>query len=84
VVGVVVSSTEARLDVAVGADRLATLLAKELLPLDRGSADRLEQADPPRPGSVGVVADPAMAEEVLRKQKHGSRALVVPGTVVFV
>jgi small subunit ribosomal protein S1 len=25
-----------------------------------------------------------MAKEVLRKQKHGSRVLVVPGTVVFV
>jgi small subunit ribosomal protein S1 len=82
-VGVVVSGTEARLDVAVGSDRLATLLAKELHPLDRRGADRLEQATPPRPGSVGVVAGPAMGEEETRKLKHWSRALVAPGTVVF-
>ncbi|GJN18494.1 hypothetical protein PR202_gb05661 [Eleusine coracana subsp. coracana] len=82
-VGVVVSGTEARLDVAVGADRLATLLAKELLPLDRAGADTAEQSAPPRPGSVGVVTGPAMSEEELRKQKRGSRALVAPGTVVF-
>ncbi|GJM94045.1 hypothetical protein PR202_ga10657 [Eleusine coracana subsp. coracana] len=82
-VGVVVSGTEARLDVAVGADRLATLLAKELLPLDRAGTDTAEQSSPPRPGSVGVVAGPAVGEEELRKQKRGSRALVAPGTVVF-
>ncbi|TVU34311.1 hypothetical protein EJB05_16142, partial [Eragrostis curvula] len=82
-VGVVVSGTEARLDVAVGADRLATLLAKELLPLDRAGAEPAEQAAPPRPGSVGVVAGPAVDEKVARKQKRGSRTLVAPGTVVF-
>ncbi|KAL6615013.1 hypothetical protein ACP70R_037283 [Stipagrostis hirtigluma subsp. patula] len=82
-VGVVVSGTEARLDVAIGADRLATLLAKELLPLDRAGADAADPAAPPRPGTMGVVAGPAVDEEEARKQKRGSRALVAPGTVVF-
>ncbi|KAL6882073.1 hypothetical protein ACP4OV_011545 [Aristida adscensionis] len=82
-VGVVVSGTEARLDVAVGADRLATLLAKELLPLHRAGADAAELGAPPRPGKVGVVAGPAVDEEEARRQKRGSRALVAPGTVVF-
>lgn len=82
-VGVVVSGTEARLDVAIGADRLATLLAKELLPLDRSGAEPAVQAAPPRPGSVGVVAGSAVSEAEVRKQKHGSRSLVAPGTVVF-
>jgi small subunit ribosomal protein S1 len=66
-VGVMVSGTVACLNVAVGADRLATLRDKELLPLDSDSTDRLEQADPPRPRSVGVVAGPAMVEEDARK-----------------
>ncbi|XP_062203636.1 protein PIGMENT DEFECTIVE 338, chloroplastic-like isoform X2 [Phragmites australis] len=84
VVGVVVSGTEARLDVAVGADRLATLLAKELLPLHRAGAEPAAGAAAPRPGSVGVVASPDVdEEEAVRKQKRGSRALVAPGTVVF-
>ncbi|KAF8696756.1 hypothetical protein HU200_036388 [Digitaria exilis] len=83
VVGVVVSGTEARLDVAVGADNLATLLAKELLPLDRGGGDLAARVAPPRPGSVGVVAGPAVDEEAVRKHNRGSRALVAPGTVVF-
>jgi small subunit ribosomal protein S1 len=82
-VGVVVSGTEARLDVAVGADNLATLLAKELLPLDRDGGDLAERAAAPRPGSVGVVAGPAVDEEAARKHTRGSRALVAPGTVVF-
>lgn len=83
-VGVVVSGTEARLDVAVGADRLATLLAKELLPLDRDSANPPMRQPLPRPGSVGVVAGPAIDDEVeARKHKRGSRTLVAPGTVVF-
>nr|CAB3473423.1 unnamed protein product [Digitaria exilis] len=83
VVGVVVSGTEARLDVAVGADNLATLLAKELLPLDRGGGDLAARVAPPRPGSVGVVAGPAVDGEAVRKHNRGSRALVAPGTVVF-
>ena len=78
-----VSSTEARLDVAVSADHLATLLAKELLPLDRDGGDFAARAASPRPGSVGVVASPAMDEEATRKHNRGSRALVAPGTVVF-
>ncbi|CAO2179404.1 unnamed protein product [Urochloa humidicola] len=82
-VGVVVSGTEARLDVAVGADHLATLLAKELLPLDRDGGELAERAAPPRPGSVGVVAGPAVDEDAARKHSRGSRALVAPGTVVF-
>ena len=82
-VGVVVSGTEARLDVAVGADHLATLLAKELLPLDRGGGGFAARAASPRPGSVGVVASPAVDEEATRKHNRGSRALVAPGTVVF-
>uniref|UniRef100_A0A0E0C423 S1 motif domain-containing protein n=1 Tax=Oryza meridionalis TaxID=40149 RepID=A0A0E0C423_9ORYZ len=83
-VGVVVSGTEARLDVAVGADRLATLLAKELLPLYRADLPTFAEAAPPRPGSVGVVARPA-AGEGDRKQgeRGGGRTLVPPGTVVF-
>ncbi|PUZ56032.1 hypothetical protein GQ55_5G262500 [Panicum hallii var. hallii] len=82
-VGVVVSGTEARLDVAVGADHLATLLAKELLPLDRDGGDFAAREASPRPGSVGVVASPAVDEEATRKHNRGSRALVAPGTVVF-
>jgi len=83
-VGVVVSGTEARLDVAVGADHLATLLAKELLPLDRDGGDFEARAASPRPGSVGVVASPAADEEATGKHnRRGSRALVAPGTVVF-
>ncbi|CAL4948988.1 unnamed protein product [Urochloa decumbens] len=82
-VGVVVSGTEARLDVAVGADHLATLLTKELLPLDRDGGEVAERAAPPRPGSVGVVAGPAVDEDTARKHNRGSRALVAPGTVVF-
>ncbi|CAL4962914.1 unnamed protein product [Urochloa decumbens] len=82
-VGVVVSGTEARLDVAVGANNLATLLAKELLPLDRDGDEVAERAAPPRPGSVGVMAGPAVDEEAARKRNRGSRALVAPGTVVF-
>uniref|UniRef100_A0A0E0JKK3 S1 motif domain-containing protein n=1 Tax=Oryza punctata TaxID=4537 RepID=A0A0E0JKK3_ORYPU len=81
-VGVVVSGTEARLDVAVGADRLATLLAKELLPLYRAELPAFAEAAPPRPGSVGVVASPA-ADEEAPEQKRGGRTLVPPGTVVF-
>ncbi|XP_015689148.2 protein PIGMENT DEFECTIVE 338, chloroplastic-like [Oryza brachyantha] len=81
-VGVVVSGTEARLDVAVGADRLATLLAKELLPLDRSDPRAFAEAAPPRPGSVGVVASPTAGEDA-RRQKPGGRMLVPPGTVVF-
>jgi small subunit ribosomal protein S1 len=78
-VGVVVSGTEARLDVAVGADRLATLLTKELLPLCRAELPTVgDEASPPRPGSVGVVAASAVDE-----QKRGARTLVAPGTVVF-
>uniref|UniRef100_A0A0D9V2F2 S1 motif domain-containing protein n=1 Tax=Leersia perrieri TaxID=77586 RepID=A0A0D9V2F2_9ORYZ len=77
-VGVVVSGTEARLDVAVGADRLATLLAKELMPLYRTDLPAFAGADPPRPGSVGVVAAAAGEEE-----KRGGRMIVPPGTVVF-
>jgi len=81
----VVSGTEARLDVAVGADHLATLLAKELLPLDRDGGDFAARAASPRPGSVGVVASPAVDEEATRKHNRGSRALalVAPGMVVF-
>ena len=71
-----VSGTEARLDVAVGADHLATLLAKELLPLDRDGGDFAARAASPRPGSVGVVASPAVDEEATRKHNRGSRALV--------
>jgi small subunit ribosomal protein S1 len=83
-VGVVVSGTEARLDVAVCADRLATLLAKEPLPLDRNSANPLMRQPLPRPGSVGIVAVSAIDdEEETRKQKRGSRTLMAPGTVVF-
>jgi small subunit ribosomal protein S1 len=82
-VGVVVSGTEARLDVAVGADRLATLLTKELLPLCRADLPTGgDEASPPRPGSVGVVAATAVDEEA-QKQKRGARTLVAPGTVVF-
>ncbi|KAJ1284107.1 hypothetical protein BS78_03G178900 [Paspalum vaginatum] len=83
-VGVVVSGTEARLDVAVGADRLATLLSKELLPLDRNSANTPMRQALPRPGSVGVMAGPDIDDdEEVRKQERGSRTLVAPGTVVF-
>ncbi|XP_066306454.1 protein PIGMENT DEFECTIVE 338, chloroplastic-like isoform X2 [Miscanthus floridulus] len=83
-VGVVVSGTEARLDVAVGADRLATLLAKELLPLDRDSADPPTRQALPGPGSIGVVAGPTVDDDKeARRQKRGSRTLVAPGTVVF-
>ncbi|WVZ69889.1 hypothetical protein U9M48_018605 [Paspalum notatum var. saurae] len=84
-VGVVVSGTEARLDVAVGADRLATLLAKELLPLDRDSDGTPMRQALPRPGSVGVMAGPDIdgEEAAVREQKRGSRTLVAPGTVVF-
>jgi len=71
------------LDVAVGVDHLATLLAKELLPLDRDGGDFAARAASPRPGSVGVVASPAVDEEATRKHNRGSRALVAPGTVVF-
>ena len=71
------------LDIAVGADHLATLLAKELLPLDRDGGDFAARAASPRPGSVGVVASPAVDEEATRKHNRGSRALVAPGTVVF-
>ncbi|KAM0843693.1 hypothetical protein ACQ4PT_057532 [Festuca glaucescens] len=78
-VGIVVSGTEARLDVAVGADRLATLLTKELLPLCRAELPTVgDEASPPRPGSVGVVVASAVDE-----QKRGARTLVAPGTVVF-
>jgi small subunit ribosomal protein S1 len=79
-VGVVVSGTEARLDVAVGADRLATLLSKELLPLDRDSSDPPTRQALPRLGSIGVVAGPSVDDD---RQKRGSRTLVAPGTVVF-
>ncbi|CAM0881497.1 unnamed protein product [Alopecurus aequalis] len=82
-VGVVVSGTEARLDVAVGADRLATLLTKELLPLCRAELPSGgDEASSPRPGSVGVVPASAVDEET-QKHKHGARTLVAPGTVVF-
>ncbi|KAL5219856.1 hypothetical protein ABZP36_024569 [Zizania latifolia] len=81
-VGVVVSGTEARLDVAVGADRLATLLAKELLPLYPADLPAFNEEAPPRSGSVGVVAAPA-ADGEARKQKRRDRMLVPPGTVVF-
>ena len=74
------SGTEARLDVAVGADHLATLLAKELLPLDRDGGDFAARAASPRLGSVGVVASPAVDEEATRKHNCGSRALVAPGS----
>uniref|UniRef100_A0ACD5VQT3 Uncharacterized protein n=1 Tax=Avena sativa TaxID=4498 RepID=A0ACD5VQT3_AVESA len=78
-VGIVVSGTEARLDVAVGADRLATLLTKELLPLCRADIPTGgDEAALPRTGSVGVVAASAVDE-----QKRGGRTLVAPGTVVF-
>uniref|UniRef100_A0A0E0FNS6 S1 motif domain-containing protein n=1 Tax=Oryza nivara TaxID=4536 RepID=A0A0E0FNS6_ORYNI len=83
-VGVVVSGTEARLDVAVGADRLATLLAKELLPLYRADLPAFAEAAPPRPGSVGVVASPASGEGDRKPgERGGGRTLVPPGTVVF-
>uniref|UniRef100_A0A0D3EQP4 S1 motif domain-containing protein n=1 Tax=Oryza barthii TaxID=65489 RepID=A0A0D3EQP4_9ORYZ len=83
-VGVVVSGTEARLDVAVGADRLATLLAKELLPLYRADLPAFAEAAPPRPGSVGVVASPAAGEGDRKPgERGGGRTLVPPGTVVF-
>ncbi|KQK08499.1 hypothetical protein BRADI_2g42220v3 [Brachypodium distachyon] len=82
-VGVVVSGTEARLDVAVGADRLATLLSKELLPLCRSELPNGgSQAVPPRLGSVGIVAASAVDGDDPNK-KHGARTLVAPGTVVF-
>ncbi|XBI17986.1 hypothetical protein VPH35_059892 [Triticum aestivum] len=82
-VGIVVSGTEARLDVAVGADRLATLLTKELLPLCRAKL-RTGGAKPapPRPGSVGVLEASPVDEET-QNQKRGARTLVPPGTVVF-
>lgn len=83
-VGVVVSGTEARLDVAVGADRLATLLAKELLPLYRADLPAFAEAAPPRPGSVGAVASPAAGEGDRKPgERGGGRTLVPPGTVVF-
>ena len=82
-VGVVVSGTEARLDVAVGADRLATLLTKELLPLCRAELPSGgDEAAPPRPGSVGVVAASVVDEET-QKEKRWARTLVAPGTVIF-
>uniref|UniRef100_A0A453EZG4 S1 motif domain-containing protein n=1 Tax=Aegilops tauschii subsp. strangulata TaxID=200361 RepID=A0A453EZG4_AEGTS len=82
-VGIVVSGTEARLDVAVGADRLATLLTKELLPLCRAKL-RTGGAKPapPWPGSVGVLEASPVDEET-QNQKRGARTLVPPGTVVF-
>ncbi|EEE54894.1 hypothetical protein OsJ_02412 [Oryza sativa Japonica Group] len=57
-VGVVVSGTEARLDVAVGADRLATLLAKELLPLYRADLPAFAEAAPPWAGERGCRGEP--------------------------
>ncbi|VAH77227.1 unnamed protein product [Triticum turgidum subsp. durum] len=82
-VGIVVSGTEARLDVAVGADRLATLLTKELLPLCRAELPTGgAKPAPPRPGSVGVLEASPVDEET-QNQKRGARTLVPPGTVVF-
>lgn len=82
-VGIVVSGTEARLDVAVGADRLATLLTKELLPLCRAELPSGgAKPAPPRPGSVGVLEVSPVDEET-QNQKCGARTLVPPGTVVF-
>ncbi|KAM3330873.1 hypothetical protein ACQJBY_027151 [Aegilops geniculata] len=82
-VGIVVSGTEARLDVAVGADRLATLLTKELLPLCRAELPTGgAKPAPPLPGSVGVLEASPVDEET-QNQKRGARTLVPPGTVVF-
>ncbi|XP_037405769.1 protein PIGMENT DEFECTIVE 338, chloroplastic-like isoform X2 [Triticum dicoccoides] len=82
-VGIVVSGTEARLDVAVGADRLATLLTKELLPLCRAELPTGgAKPAPPRPGSVGV-SETSPVDEETQNQKRGARTLVPPGTVVF-
>jgi hypothetical protein len=44
-VGVMVSGTEARLDVTIGVNCFTTLLAKELLPLDRGGAGPIGASD---------------------------------------
>ncbi|XP_078431726.1 uncharacterized protein LOC144703434 [Wolffia australiana] len=85
VVGVVVSGNENKLDVNVGADRLGTMLTKEILPFYEGDVERSlcnlqkDVGEFTVAGRVGI----AVEEEALTGDNGPGRPVVEVGSVVF-
>ncbi|KAL4180667.1 hypothetical protein AMTRI_Chr12g267010 [Amborella trichopoda] len=87
VVGVVLSGNENKLDVSIGADRLGTMLTKEILPFyDDEMAHLLCDLSEKKgkevlgPGKIGIIRE----EEAIREvEKREGRPVVEPGTVIF-
>ena len=85
VVGVIVSGNENKLDVSIGADRLGTMLTKEVLPLHEGEMERslcdLEKdaEEVMVPGRIGIVKD----DDALTRETIAGRPVVEVGSLVF-
>lgn len=80
VVGVVVSGNEYKLDVNIGADLLATMLTKEVLPLyDKELDSLLSDFDKMVQGKMGIIRN----DEALSDGPMPGQPVVEHGTVLF-